>query len=175
MNGDSGRQWFLVHAKPRQEALAESRLAEQGFGVYLPRLQRPRRRHARWQEVIEPLFPRYLFVGLVCGAQSMAPIRSTPGVSALVRFGADYASVPAELVRVLRAREHEGLHHLRCDEGLRRGDRVRVEEGVFAGLTGIFNAPRGEERALVLLDMLGQQTRIEMPKGYLTRLACNAA
>ncbi|MFM1886742.1 MAG: hypothetical protein RL026_1899 [Pseudomonadota bacterium] len=171
----SAAAWYVVHAKPRQEALAETRLAEQGYEVYLPRLQRPRRRHARWQDVIEPLFPRYLFVGLRQGEQSMTPIRSTPGVATLVRFGADYATVPPQLLAALRSREQQGLHRLQCDAALQPGDLVRVEEGAFAGLTGIFHAARGEDRALVLLDILGQQNRIQMPQGYLAKLPGRAA
>ncbi len=166
--------WFLVQSKPRQEGQAEQRLAEQGFAVYLPRLRRPRRRQSRWADVVEPLFPRYLFVGLVCGEQSMAPIRSTPGVGNIVRFGSEYRAVPTGLVAALRARERDGLHQLLLSDAIRPGDLVRVEEGPFAGLTGVFRSLRGEDRALVLLDLLGQQSRIELPQGYLTRLSVPA-
>ena len=87
--------WYLVHTRPRQEEIAREHLARQGYGVYLPRLQLPRRRRGRWLDVVEPLFPRYLFAGARRDEQSVHPIRSTRGVSALVRGGESYAPVPS--------------------------------------------------------------------------------
>ena len=72
--------WYLVHTRPRQEEVAREHLERQGYGVYLPRLQLPRRRRGHWHDVIEPLFPRYLFAGARRNEQSLHPIRSTRGV-----------------------------------------------------------------------------------------------
>ncbi len=55
----------------------------------------------------EPLFPRYLFIRLGQGHadQSWDPIRSTKGVSQLVRFGVSPAKVHDDLIDQLRATE----------------------------------------------------------------------
>ena len=58
------RTWCAAFTKPRQEEVASENLTRQGFRTYLPRLKQPKRRRDRWIEVIEPLFPRYLFVEL---------------------------------------------------------------------------------------------------------------
>ena len=57
--------------------------------------------------VTEPMFARYLFVQLSTddSAPSWAPIRSTKGLSQLVRFGTLAAKVDDELVRLLLQRE----------------------------------------------------------------------
>lgn len=89
-NGYSGesckKQWYVVYAKSRQEAVAEENLGRQGYEVYLPLIAQPRRQRGQWRQVLEPLFPRYLFVHLRLGCDNIGPIRYTTGVSSLVRF-----------------------------------------------------------------------------------------
>src|SRR5512140_3205972 len=73
--------WYAILTKPRRETLAEDNLRNQGYDVYLPRLQIEQRRNVRWITAVEPLFPRYLFVRAANARQSFAPVRSTPGVA----------------------------------------------------------------------------------------------
>jgi transcriptional antiterminator RfaH len=67
--------WLLAYTKPRQEALAEEHLRRQGYEVLCPQLRVQKLRRRKWTWVEEPLFPRYLFVGvadeydLLVGAQ----------------------------------------------------------------------------------------------------------
>ena len=165
------RAWYLVQTKPRHECTAEDHLAEQDYATYCPRVQRARRRNERWTDAIAPLFPRYLFVGLCHEEQSLAPVRSTPGVCCLVRFGIDYRPVPAALIAELKSHERDGLHQLQLPGRIQPGDAVRVEEGIFCGLTGVFEKVRGADRVLVLLEILGQTTRVELPQGCLAPVA----
>ena len=112
---------------------------------------------------IEPLFPRYLFLQIDTGRQSLTPVRSTVGVTDIVRFGADYATVLDEIVQELmnRAEPETGLHRLRKPL-FERGVHVRVSEGPFSGLEGVFECCEGEERVLILLEVLGRQTRVRI-------------
>jgi len=157
--------WYLVLSRPRQEAVAAEHLQRQGYGVYLPRLQLPRRRRGSWQDVVEPLFPRYLFAGARREEQSVHPIRSTRGVSALVRNGAGYTPVSPELLAELRAREDaEGLHRLHPGE-LQPGEVVRILAGPFAGLEAVFHSRQGADRVRVLLTLIGASTPATLPAG----------
>ena len=54
--------WYCVHTKPRAEALALEHLQRQAFECLLPRIQHSVLRGGRRLRVIEPLFPRYLFL-----------------------------------------------------------------------------------------------------------------
>jgi len=47
---------------------------------------------------------------------------------------------------------------------LEPGDSVSIIEGSFAGLTGIFHKKRGEERIIVLLNVLGEQNRVALKR-----------
>jgi transcriptional antiterminator RfaH len=163
MQGTMAR-WYVIRSKPRCESTAQTHLERQGFRTYFPRILQPTRVRGRWLDRIEPLFPRYLFLQLDVEKQALAPVRSTVGVTDIVRFGAEYATVLDEIVQDLMdsAERETGLHQLR-EPLFERGVHVRVSEGPFSGLEGAFECHEGEERVLILLEVLGRQTRVRIP------------
>jgi transcriptional antiterminator RfaH len=157
--------WYLVRTKPSREATAHLNICRQGYESYLPRLLRTVRCKGRLVERVGALFPRYLFVRLEEGSQSLAPVRSSVGVSDVVRFGADYAVVPAKVICDLRAREEpaSGLHRMVGDQPFVRGAPVRLSSRPFGGLEGVFVCHDGAARVIILLSLLGQETRVCVP------------
>lgn len=154
--------WYLVYTKPRQEEIAVTNLARQAYGVYLPHVRQARKRQGRRVMVVEPLFPRYLFISLDAQTDNWGPIRSTLGVASLVRFGQEPARVPDQLITFLKTREDtEGLHDW-AEPVFEAGHRVRVAEGAFQGYEGILLAHTSRERVVVLLDILGRQVRTKI-------------
>jgi transcriptional antiterminator RfaH len=166
--------WFLILTKPAGEQVAQSNLERQGFRVYYPRLLRPSLRRGHWTDRIVSLFPRYLFVQLDAARQSLAPVRSTLGVSGIIRFGHEAAVVPDSIIDALqkRADPTSGLHRLASDGPFKTGARVSVIAGAFQGLEGIFERETGEERAIVLLDLLGKATPVRVPLAYVAPKGC---
>lgn len=162
MSIPESKSWFLVYSKPRQEETAKRNLERQGYSVYLPRASQRRRRGARRVDVVEPLFPRYLFIQLDTHTDNWGPIRSTIGVTALVRFGSEPARVPDALIELLRSHESSAGMHEWAQSVLQIGQTVHVEGGAFAGYEGIFLARSGRERVVVLLDILGRPVRTRL-------------
>ena len=165
--------WYLIHTKVSGEKSAQLNLERQGYEVYVPLLLQRAPALDRPRERVRPLFPRYLFLRLAEGRQSLSPVHSTVGVSRVVRFGSQYTTVPDGVLEQLRAREdpRTGLHRLR-EAPLSPGARVRITAGTFGGLEGIFERAAGTERVLILLDLLGQQASVRVPAKFLaTRFA----
>jgi len=163
--GSDVKRWYLVYSKPRQEALAQENLERQGYDTYLPLLRTPRRRLGRRIVRIEPMFPRYFFIRLDTATDNWAPIRSTFGVSKLVRFGMTTPSpVPDDLIKLLRKRDDSaGVQDIPMHE-FERGQKVRIEEGPFMGYEGIYLAETSQQRVLVMLDIIGKaaKARVDM-------------
>jgi transcriptional antiterminator RfaH len=166
----SGPAWYLVLTKPFAERTAQRNLQRQGYDVYCPRLVRPVLRRSRWVERVVALFPRYLFVQLDAARQSIGPIRSTLGVSGIVHFGVEPACVPREIIDELRGRADpvSGLHRLQRCRAFDPGAPVRVIAGALEGLQGIFEREIGEDRAVILLNLLGRRTPVCVDSGLLT-------
>ncbi len=166
----AAKSWYLVYCKPRQERNARENLARQGYESYLPLMKVRRRRRGVYRPVVEPMFPRYLFIHLDQDNDNWGPIRSTYGVSNLVYFGNKPAHVDDELVLELMRREgHDGLQQLPPQE-LGPGERVRLVDGVMAGYEGIFEATSGKERVAILLDLAGKHTRLNVSMHDLERV-----
>ena len=164
-------QWFAVQSKPRQECTAKVQLERQGYTAYLPMMTLRKRKRAAWTTSIEPLFPRYLFVHADVNQQSLAPVRSTVGVSGLVRFGTILRPVPNAVVHYLQ--QAEAAQGAEPDEDswpFRAGDKVAVLEGPFAGLTAVFEGAQPEARAMILIELLGRQNAVEVPIDALNAL-----
>jgi len=157
--------WYLIHSKPRRERAALDNLERQGYRAYLPLARVHRRERGRLAARVEPLFPRYLFLRLSDRDEDWGPIRSTIGVSALVRFGATPARLPDAFVEALRAREDAGgVQELPWRE-IAAGERVRIVDGALAGLEAVFHARTGAERVVVLLQVAERLVRVELQAG----------
>jgi transcriptional antiterminator RfaH len=163
------KHWYAIHTKPRQEEIAAENLRNQEFEIYLPRIKQARRYRHRWRDTIEPLFPRYLFIRLALGSENIAPIRSTRGVSKLVSFSGLPATVPDPLIDALvqTADPDTGLHHPH-EAHFKPGAPVTIVKGPLAGLEAIFKAHDGEERSIILLDILGKTQQLKINRSHLT-------
>ena len=159
--------WYLIYSKPQQERVAKENLERQGYQSYLPLVRSRRRRRGRYVSIIEPMFPRYLFVYLSDETDNWGPLRSTIGVANLVRFGMRAANVPNSLIEMMQDREQDGVQRLDPPE-YKAGDRVRIVEGVMAGYEAIFQAKTGKERVLLLLQFAENKTaRIQIGADYI--------
>ena len=158
--------WYAVATKARDEAIAKANLERQSYQVFLPTISLKKRRRGRWTPVTEPLFPGYLFVSLVLGADDPAPIRSTVGCIGLVRFGQTHTPVPSSLIAALR-----GASDGAVDAPLPffQGDKVRFIAGPFAGIEAVFDMPQGEDRAQVLLKILGEVQRLTVNQDHFSQ------
>ncbi|OQX00552.1 MAG: transcriptional activator RfaH [Thiothrix lacustris] len=162
------RNWFLLTSKPHKDEVAEFQLRNQGYDVYRPLAKRLRTQRGKVITKIESLFPRYLFIHLDDGVNdNWAPIRSTTGISSFVRFGTEAARVPDELIATLK--EQEALFGERAIDLDRyhTGDKVVITEGPFRGLEAVFQKYDGEERVIVLLEILHKPTKLGLNPGHL--------
>ena len=156
------RSWYLVYTKPRQENLAQENLQRQGYETYLPRIYQSRRRNGRHIKTIEAFFPRYLFIKLDTETDNWAPIRSTFGVSKMVRFDGIPAVVPEQLIQSLQSNDDEdGIQNL-VQKNLMRGDKVTIIDGPLAGYQGIYQQQNSAERVAVLVDLVGKNTLLNI-------------
>jgi transcriptional antiterminator RfaH len=109
-------KWHVIHTKVREEFRALENLQNQGFEVFLPTCQVQKKSQGKIKLATEPLFSRYLFIRLSDVSSNWFPIRSTRGVSQLLRFGqaAEPVVIPDPIVECLKQRcsQEEPLHEL---------------------------------------------------------------
>ena len=156
-----GQPWHVVHTKPRAEARALENLERQGFEVFLPMITLQKVRRAKLANVTEPMFSRYMFLRTTPGMEDLSVVRSTLGVSQLVRFGTVPAKVPHVWVEAMRVQPavQETLH--------KPGDKVLLADGMLKGLEAVYMHTDGEMRAMVLIDLLSKPHLISYEAAHL--------
>jgi transcriptional antiterminator RfaH len=119
------------------------------------------RRSKKHQKIIEPLFPRYLFLNAIAESQNLAPVCSTQGVISMVRFGTELAVIPEHVVNAIKQRleKDTGLIKIKPID-IKAGDKVRIFDGPLTGLNGIVTEKSSEKRALILMELLGRPTTV---------------
>lgn len=160
------RRWFVIHTQPRAEERALWHLRNQGFRCFLPRFRKFRRHARRTQLALEPLFPRYLFASFDPSASAWRSINGTRGVVGVLLNGSAPQPVPEGVVETLQhGADSDGASSLAALGLLSEGLKVRVASGAFSGQTGeiVRSSEKSCDRVLILLDLLGDRARLNVP------------
>lgn len=154
--------WYLVYAKPRQEEVARVNLQQQGFEAYVPLYKKFKKTEQGPVSVFEPMFPRYLFFRPTSGGQSLSTVRSTRGVTTLVRFGFEPAVVADALIERIRQLEQERNETtLQQASDVRAGQKVRLRHTALGNVEGLVQSV-SSKRVAVLLEILGRPAVVQV-------------
>ena len=148
-------KWYVVHTRPHQEQRAEVNLVRQGYRVWLPVMERSRRRAKRFESGYAPLFPGYLFVEFDIGREPWRAINGTFGVKRLLADGPRPRALPEEFVTALREATGADGVSTPAPPDLKPGDAVTIAIGPFVECAAVVLRLAPRERVEVLLDVLG--------------------
>lgn len=157
----SGAMWYVVQTRPRQEGRAVHNLCNQGFEVYCPQVSVEKNRRGRLYRVSEPMFSRYLFVRAEDPGRNYSTIRSTIGVSHLVKFGFVIASLSDEVIAFLKKQGDVVIK-----SQLVKGQQVVMVGGPLNGLAGVFLQEDGEKRSLILVELLSRPLEVFVERQF---------
>lgn len=155
--------WYVAHTKPRQEMTALENLRRQSFDVYLPMFKTFKVPHRGRTQLVddtmtrtEPMFPRYIFLRPTRATQSLSSVRSTLGVSRLVMFGTQPATIGQALLDDIRVaeslREQADISQI---SPYQPGMTVRLQGPAFGSLQALVQAVSAD-RVTLLLEILGR-------------------
>ena len=168
---DLTKNWYVLLSKPKQDEKAEFNLRNQGYEVYRPMAKRLRKYRGKMIEREESLFPRYLFVSLDTINDNWAPIRSTRGVSQIVRFGMEPAKIPAELINDLKVSEGILAEKAIEMDRFKKGEKIIIETGPYRGIQAIFECYQdGDQCVHVLFEMMGKMTKLPINVTNISKL-----
>ena len=151
--------WLLLQVKPRQEMRALENLERQQGECYCPLIQFEKLSRGKRIHVEEALFPGYIFINFDPQKSNLTytAIRSSRGVSKIVRFGEEPAKVPESLILQIKDCEKVSLPPSNASNLPQQGDRVIIVEGPFKGLQAVYSQTDGQQRSIVLISLLHQQ------------------
>jgi transcriptional antiterminator RfaH len=159
------QEWYVLQAKPRQEARVVRHLARSAVPTFLPFVEVGRRRAMGSAKYLEPLFPGYVFVALppiVHAPADWSSVNWTPGVLRVLSIGATPVPVPQSFIQAIEERIAD-CGFVRLPSIYTNGMKVRVRGGSFDGIEAVFDQPLSRRgRVRVLLQLLGQPAPVEL-------------
>lgn len=157
--------WYALQHKPAQGDRALQHLQNQDIACFYPKITVEKIRAGKRTKKLEPLFPGYLFVNLEQTDPMWSKLRSTRGVIRVVGF----AGKPAAIADAVIQHVKESLDAVAEQGGIKPGQAVELSEEPFQGLSAVFQAYDGEERAIVLISFMQKQRRVRVPVAGIRR------
>ena len=166
---NDGTFWWVVETKPQAELTAIKNLENQGFSSYCPLFKSESIRSRQLKVITSPLFPRYIFVKANLAAhKKIHLIRSTIGVSQLLKIGEKPTKVTCQIIFEIKQIESEKLNETKSH--FKQGDHVKIRDGLYKDIEAIYKMDDGINRAVVLLSILNKETPLYIDKKALNKV-----
>lgn len=160
------KRWYVLYTKPFKERLVSDFVENKGYETYLPIVQIRK----KGKRKCVPFFSCYLFVRMN-GWLDLSSIRWTPGLKKIVSFGGRPATVPDEIIGLIRQRLAQVKESGYWVPRFKQGERVVIESGPFADLEALFEGIlSSQDRARILVDLLGRWTPCEIDIDCLSKV-----
>ncbi|MEX0777522.1 MAG: transcription termination/antitermination NusG family protein [Phycisphaeraceae bacterium] len=157
--------WFVLHAKPRQEKALAAALEQMHIACFLPLQNLVRSHGGRKTQVELPLFPGYLFLrGSVEQAYDADRTRRVVSIIRVV----DQKQIEDDLLNIARALR--GKAPLLPYPYLKTGIRAEVRAGALRGLQGIIESRSSPQRLILRVQTLGRAVSVEIDGSLLDPL-----
>lgn len=164
------QNWFVAQLKPQGLRLAVQNLDRQGFVHFCPKRLETTIKRAKPVVTEKPLFPGYVFVQFDPNGAGWTSINSTRGISRLIITDIRKPTpLPDTFMSGLMAR-CDALGVVTAPADLEVGDTIRVLSGPFADAVAKIEEFTDGERLQILMDLMGQKTRVSVSKNRVERL-----
>ena len=155
--------WYAVSVRSRSESLVAANLRYKGYEPFVPTYKTSSRWSDRVKVVEKPLFPGYLFCRF--NVHARLPILITPGVNFIVGVGKSPEPISDFEIDGIRSVVQSGLVY-EPHAYITTGQRVRVEFGALAGLTGLVTEVRSKARLVVSVNLLMRSVSVEIDRTW---------
>lgn len=161
--GQSGEKgWYVAYTQPQREQLAQVNLELQGFEAYLCQYKSFKKSPEGLVETWQPMFPRYIFFRPSHVGQSISVVRSTRGISFVLRFGLTPAILKPEelnMLKVLESAQHQA--DAAQSSPFQPGLKVRLQNCGLSGLEGLVHSV-SSKRVTLLIEFLGREKKLQL-------------
>lgn len=164
MNFESKEKWYPIRTKTNQEDIAAFNLSRLNLEVLNPKLRQEKLVWGIPKSVLKPLFPSYLFAKFN-PVKYLSTIQYARGVKQILRFGETLVPIEDEIIEEISSRLNSKGYAEIPKKEISAGNKVTIEDGIFSGLSGIFERELSDrKRVVVLLNLMGVQTHLTMGK-----------
>jgi transcription antitermination factor NusG len=158
--------WFALAVIPRKEKVTAQTLRAKGYEDFLPQYTVRRRWSDRVKEVVEPLFPGYVFCRFDPAVR--LPILKIPTVMSVLGIGGHPEPVAEAEIAALQAVCKTGVEAVPCPY-LTVGAAVRLHGGPLTGVEGILagSVDAKDARLVLSITLLQRSVAVEVDREWI--------
>ena len=167
------KKWYVVNTysghenkvKEKLEMRAESMgLQDYIFRIIVPEQTVIEEKDGVTKEKVKKMFPGYVFVEMVMSDEAWFVVRNTPGVTGFIgSSGKGAKPTPLQPYEVETILNNMGISRIDAPNELKEGDKIKIIDGPFVGMTGTIESIDLENKIVnALVDLFGQETSIEV-------------
>jgi transcription antitermination factor NusG len=162
VSGEGGKPqapWYAAYTVARHEKQVAQQLEERNIEAFLPTYKSVRRWKDRRKVLELPLFPSYVFVQV--GTHNRLDLLRLPGVVGLVCAQGKPVPVAGQEIQNLR----QGIIDrtvVHPHPYLKTGRRVRVRNGIMAGVEGLLIRRRDGARVVLSISLLQRSVSVNI-------------
>ena len=156
-------KWHVLWTRSNAEQIVHDQLTSNGFELLLPKIHVWTRRNGLRHPSHVPMFPGYLFLHHCMDKVKYAEVLKTRGLVKLLGESWDrLAVVPDREIEAIH-KVHSSRLAARPHVYLRDGERVRITQGLLAGVEGILVRSKTNKGLVVIsIDMLQRSVAVEI-------------
>ena len=151
--------------KEKLEMRAESMgLQDYIFRIIVPEQTVIEEKDGVTKEKVKKMFPGYVLVEMVMSDEAWFVVRNTPGVTGFIgSSGKGAKPTPLQPYEVETILNNMGISRIDAPNELKEGDKIKIIDGPFVGMTGTIESIDLENKIVnALVDLFGQETSIEV-------------
>lgn len=147
------KRWFALYVQPRKEKVVEQELLKRGYEIYLPIKQELRQWKDRKRIIEVPLIPSYVFMNIE--EKEVWDIVRINGCVKFIWFNGKPCPIPDDQIDSIKLLLAKNVEIEQTSINPSSGDLVRIIEGDFTGLVGVFLHKKEKNNFAVRISSLG--------------------
>jgi transcription antitermination factor NusG len=147
------KRWFALYVQPRKEKVVEQELLKRGYEIYLPIKQELRQWKDRKRIIEVPLIPSYVFMNIE--EKEVWDIVRINGCVKFIWFNGKPCPIPDNQIDSIKLLLEKKVEIKQTSINPSSGDLVRIIEGDFTGLVGVFLHKKEKNNFAVRISSLG--------------------
>jgi transcriptional antiterminator RfaH len=159
INEVTEKHWYLMQMKPNQHQRGLNNLLGRGYECYSPEIKVSKQRNGKRIEVVEPLFPGYVFIKLQRNCNWLS-VSSTRGVAKFIRFGIYPSVVPEKTIASITQNLYKSAGYVVDRNEFKPGDRVIIDDECFKDFEAVFKCETSNNRCIILIKYIEKISEI---------------
>ena len=167
------KEWYVVSTISGHEYKVKEKLEnrinsmelhDNIFRVIVPEQKEIEYKDGVKKEKVKKRFPSYVLVEMVMSDEAWFIVRNTQGVTGFIgSSGKGAKPIPLSPQEVDRILGSMGMSRIDISKDLQEGKRVKIVDGPFKDMEAkIDNIDLKEQKLMVLVDLFGQETSVEV-------------